>query len=357
MVSSGTFNNQNVIYDVIALIELGARRCGILPGRLGAEDVLNCQTELQMLINTLIMEGVPLWTIQKYIFGLNINQNLLPLLPEIVDVRNIMYRFNVPPSGGLAFSSAGGPAFNAFDQSLTTYCAQSAPNGNISYAFQNITQVCTVGILPHTTGSLNPIYEYSGDGTNWITAIPAASAPSIYKAGQWYWQDVEQPQSALYFRIRETSGGTLDVTELVFGAPAREINISRNNQDDYQNLPNKNFPGRVLEYWVDRQLTPRLWLWPASQYWLDSLVIWGRREIQDVGVFTNTLEFPQRWLDRIISSLAMRQALIIPGVDPARFPVLQAAEQAAKDLVWTEERDDSPVYIAPEIGAYTRGGR
>lgn len=238
---------------------------------------------------------------------------------------------------------------------LGTACTQTSPNGNISYQFATSTVVTCVGLLANSTQTLNPIYEYSNDGETWITAVSAASSPSSYVAGQWYWQDVPAPQPGILFRVRETSGGTLDVAQLGFNTQSTEILISRTNRDDYQNLPNKSFTGRVLQYWLDRQISPQLWMWPASYAWLDCLVAWQRMQIQDVGTFQNTLSFPQRWLDYVVYDTAARMALIIPGVDPARAPILTAMAQTAKMRAWTEERDMSQFLISPQIGCYTRG--
>jgi hypothetical protein len=355
MASSGLLNS--VQYDVTSLLELASRRCGVLPGRLTSEEILLAQQELQFIINTLINDGIPLWTITKQIYGLAVNQITVPLSNGAVDLINVLYRFTslTLPSGGIAASSAGGNAQNAFSQQLGVACTQTSANGNISYQFSTSTVVTTVGMLMNSTQTLNPVYEYSNDGANWFTAVPAASAPSIFIAGQWYWQDVPSPQLGLYFRVRETSGGTLDAAQLAFNTQSTEILISRTNRDDYQNLPNKSFIGRVLQYWLDRQINPQIWLWPASYQWLDCLVSWQRMEIQDVGTFQNSLSFPARWLDYVVWDLASRMSMIVPGVDPQRMPVLAAMATTAKMRAWTEERDASPVMLSPRIGCYTRG--
>ena len=353
--TSGTINNQS--YDVTSLIELASRRCGKLPGSLSSEEILIAQQELQFSMNAMISDGIPLWTITKQVYGLSVNQNLLQFSTGTIDLINVLYRFTSQtlPSGGIASSSAGGTASNAFNQQLGNACTQTSTNGNISYAFPTSTVVVTVGMLMNSTQALNPIYEYSNDGATWFTAVPAASAASTFSVGQWYWQDVTSPQPCLYFRVRETSGGTLDVVQLAFNTQSSEILISRTNRDDYQNLPNKNFIGRVLQYWFDRQIVPQMWLWPASYAWLDCLVVWRRREIQDVGTYGNTIEVPNRWLDYVVYDLASRMALVIPGIDPARAPILAGLAKTAKMRVWTEERDQSQFMISPQIGCYTRG--
>lgn len=345
-----------VSYDVTSLIEQACRRCGQLPGRLSAEEALDCRNELQMMLNSMIQEGVLLWTVDKQIYGVNLNQNLVQLDQSTIDIENILYRYNNLPSGGIAASSAGGIPSNAFDQNLTTACTQTTPNGNISYNFTTQTVITNVGILPNTTAILNPVYEYlDTDGVTWVTVI-AAPGQSSYTAGQWYWVDVPQPQSGLQFRVRETSGGTLDLTEIVFSTSPREILISRINKDDYQNLPFKNQTGRPLQYWFDRQIIPQMWVWPASAYSFNSLVVWRRRVLQNVGDFTNTLEFPPRWLDTIIWTLASRIIYILPGADINRGGLLEQKAAQARMLAFTEERDNSPFYIGYEIRGYTGGG-
>lgn len=351
--TSGVINS--VQYDIISLIEMASRRCGRLPGILSAEETLDAQNELQMMLYSLVQEGCPLWTVDKQIYGLNLNQNLLQLAPGTVDLQNVLYRFNNLPSGGIPTASTG-IAANAFDQNLTTACTQTAPNGYISYDFTTSTVVVTVGMLMNSTQLLNPTYEYSQDGITWIQSVPPALQQSSFVQGQWYWQDVASPQSALFYRVRETSGGTLDATEMVFGTSANEIILSQINKDDYQNLPYKNQQGRPLQFWYDRQITPQMWVWPASMYSFNSLVVWRRREIQDVGVFTNILEFPNRWLDTVVYSLSARMIYILAGADMARAPMLEQKAAQARQLAWTEERPTGPFYMAPMIGGYTQQG-
>lgn len=356
MTTSGTVNYTQL--DVAALIEKSFRKCGKNPAIVASELLLEAQSELFLILSSLINDGVPLWTVSPQIYGVHINQNLLQFSSGTLDVRTMMYRTNVLPTGGTAFSSAGGTAANAFDQDLNTACTQTVTDGYISYDFGSPVVITTVGMLPNSTQTLNPVYEYSSDGVNWTQATPLSSAASSFTAGTWFWQDVPNLSSfnsARYFRVRETSGGTLDITELVFGQFPSELPMARINQDDYQNLPTKSQPGRPLQFWFDRQITPQAWLWPASQYEFNTVVAWRRREIQDVGSFTNTLELPNRWLDPIIWDLAFRMALMPEmAVDPGRLALLERMSPKMMNRSWTEERDASPIYYQAGIGGYTR---
>ncbi len=344
--------------DVVALIEKAVRKCNKDPSVLPSEMLLEAQSELFLMLSSLVNDGVPLWTVTPQVYGVHINQNLLQFSSGTLDISNMLYRTNVLPSGGTPYSSAGGNAANAFDQNLTTACTQTSSDGYISYQFQSPVVITTVGVLPNSTRTLNPVYEYSSDGVTWSQAAPISSAASTFTAGTWYWQDIYNLSSAnqaLYFRIRETSGGILDMTEVVFGQQPYELPMARTNKDDYQNLPNKLINGRPLQYWFDRQITPQAWLWPASQYEFNTIVAWRRREIQDVGSFTDILELPNRWLDSTVWDLAFRMAMMpVMSVDPGRLALLERMSAKMMNRVWTEERDNSPVYYQANIRGYTR---
>lgn len=365
-ITSGTINVQQM--DITSIIEKAIRRCGRLPGSINPEEMNDAQQSLFLMLASFINRGIPLWTIEKLVLGLQINQKLLQFPVGTIDLRNVLYRYNVLPSGGIATSSAGGNASNAFNGVGTSPCIQTAPNGNISYNFGQQIVVPTVGFLNNQTETLSPVYEWSNDGVNWTLlaagnyagGMATAIGATTYNAGQWYWQDINNPVAAQYYRIRETGGGTLNVLQVVFGQPAREVTISRTNADDYQNLPYKDLVagssggGRPLQYWFDRQIQPQAWLWPESGLLFNSLVCWARRELQDVGSFTNILEFPTRWLNAIVWSLAENLSYELQGVQPQRIPVIAAKAKEEMALAWDEERDDSPFMIQPNIGVYTR---
>lgn len=344
--------------DVISLIEKAVRKCNKNPSAVPSELLLEAQSELFVMMSALVNDGIPLWTVTPQVYGVHLNQNLIQFSTGTLDISNMLYRTNTLPSGGIPFSSAGGQAANAFDQNLTTACTQTSPNGYISYQFPSPVVITTVGVLPNSTQTLNPVYEFSPDGVTWTQAVPISSAASSFTAGTWYWQDVKNlsaASQAQYFRIRETSGGILDMTEVVFGQQPYELPMARINKDDYQNLPNKLTTGRPLQYWFDRQITPQAWLWPASQYEFNTVVAWRRRELQDVGSFTNILEIPNRWIDSVIWDLAFRLSLNPEmGVDAGRIALLERTAPKMMSRVWDEERDNSPVYLQANIRGYTR---
>ena len=73
----------------------------------------------------------------------------------------------------------------------------------------------------------------------------------------------------------------------------------------------------------------------------------------DVGSLTQTIEVPQRWVDALTWELAHRLCYEIKDVDIAMADRLApiAAQQMAS--AFSEERDNSPFMMAPNVSMYT----
>ena len=183
------------------------------------------------------------------------------------------------------------------------------------------------------------------------TEVPVAAV------GEWTWFDLESSIATPYFRVRATTG-TLIFDEIYTGNTPTEIPLARMNRDDYTNLPNKTFQSnRPLQFWYDRQIpNPVMHLWPVpnSGATTSQLVLWVQRYIMDVGTMTQELEVPQRWYEAIVSMLAAKLALEIAEVNSALIPMLDQKAQQALYTAQAEERDNSPMMMAPNIAMYTR---
>jgi hypothetical protein len=153
--------------------------------------------------------------------------------------------------------------------------------------------------------------------------------------------------------------GTLDLLNVNFRrnpdiATYTDIPMYRMNLDEYNWLPNKSTEGtQPLQYWFDRQRTPKIHVWPVPNSGDHDIVYYRHRQIQDIGSLTQELEIPARWLEAIIWQLSLRLCFEIPGVTPERVQMVSA--MADKHMIDTEneETDKSNTYISPEIGVYT----
>lgn len=359
--TSGTVS-QTVI-NVNDILEDAMKACGLSTGEMSPENWVTARNNLYFYLSALTNDGLQLWTLQKYIIGMYTAQSIYPLDIGAVDIMNAVYRTVGTPSSGVATATSG-VAANAFDGDVTTFCTQTATNGSITYDFGiGVTYAPIMfGILPNGNNTYNLIYEHSPDNVTW-TAQYAPGSQS-YTNNQWNLTDVDAPVSDRFWRVRETGGAILNLTEVMFGSNPTDISIARMSNDVYANLTNKFQQGQQpLQYWVDRRQTvPYLNVWPVPNNPLVQIVVYRRRQIQDVGSLTNTLEIPQRWITCVTYALA---DLLIMKLDfpPEkrqeifmRKPILQQAAMSEYIRASNEERDSSQVNILDGVlSGYTGG--
>jgi len=300
------------------------------PQGVSAEQLQVAQENLYLILSDLANRGVQLWCIDKLILPMYENMAQVPVPVGTVDLLNTNLR-TIQYLSGIAASTA-----TASSLQLTT--------ANI---------VTTVGIL-WAAASQPFVIEYSADGSAWTT-IETVANPGL-TAGEWTWTDIDGSVTALYWRVRVTSG-TLSADSVLFGNTPNEIVMARLNRDSYNNLPNKTFQGRPLQFWLDRQLNqPFMYVWPvpSEEYTLAQVTTYIKRYIMDVGTLTQEIEVPQRWFNAIVYLLAAALAEEMPTVDPALIQILDQKALRALNQAEMEERDNSPIYFTPNIGVYTR---
>lgn len=362
MTTSGTVSTTT--FDTGKLITRAFGRCQTAPQKVTGEYLSIAQDLLYLSLSTIASKGVALWAQQKVVLPIYdaVQDVLAPL--GTVDVLNANLRsitqLQLPASGIVYASSAGGIAANAFDNNLATACTQTSPNGYIQVQFPAVGQPVIFGVLPNATGSWNVAIQTSNDGVTFTTVYANTALAAV--AGQWQWVDIEGIPEAgvLYVRLQASGGTTLNVTEFVCGASPQEIPIAKINRDDYSNLPNKWFQGRPLQFWYNKSIPqPTLTLWPSPQlqYTFSQIVLYVQRYVQDVGNLTQTVEVPQRWFLAILTRLAKELMLMIPEVAKGMSDLdKQILLQEDKDRWaegWASESDSSPVMMRPNIRAYT----
>jgi hypothetical protein len=333
MATSGTVSQ--TVVDVTALVEHAFRRCGKLASTISSELQLSARENLYFLLSDLANRGLSLWCIQKYVLGVSPYKTSYTLPVGVVDVMNTLYRTKTDLTGS-TISGAGWQG-----QDLTT--AQLVHTASVSFV---------------SNATVTLVLEYSADNATWVTSVAFPVAQTVL-AGEWLAVDPDSAVTARYWRVRDTSGTLPAVSILVFSKDPYEVPMAKLSGDDYQSLPNKTLSApagsKSLQYWFDKQITPRIVIWPASQGNVDQIVLWSQRHIQDVGALTNTLDIPQRWLESIILTLACRCALELPAgeLPPGRYELLSA--EAEKHLLQAEdsENDGSPIRIAPNIRGYS----
>ena len=335
MATSGTVGATPV--NVTTLIEHAYRRCGKLASTISSELQLSARENLYFLLSDLANRGLSLWCLQKQVLGVTANQVQFPLAVGTVDVMTSLYRTKTDLTGS-TISDAGWQGID-----LGVGGETAAYNAAITF-----------------TGATAPtlVFESSTDGLTWLQQGTFPSGVSV-SANTWICCDAENSPSVRYWRVRDTSGTLPTVGTLTFSTSPYEIPMAKLSNDDYAALPNKTFSvpsgSKSLQFWFDKQISPRLWIWPASQDSVDQIVVWSQRQIQDVGALTNTLDVPQRWLESIILLLACRCAVELPAgeLPQGRLEYLEA--KSAEHLAQAEdgESDGAPIRLSPNIAGYT----
>ena len=356
MAYSGTVGQ--TVVTVQNLIDDGARRSGKLAEELTVEQVQSAKQSLFLILSNLINQGIQYFAIKKQVYGLNPDQYEYLLPVGGVDVLNALYRWMTrptPAAGGAYFSSSGVTGL-AFDNNVLTSDAQTAPNGyiGVNYGQNNPIYAGSIGILPATSGSFHILLETSSDGSTWSTLVDTGVTQWV--SGQWLWYDIDPGVTAQYYRMRETSGGTLNVAEFYVGNNSTEVTMSRLNRDDYTNLPNKNFTAnQPFQFWVNRTIPQTtITLWPTPSDPFVQMTVWYSSQVEDVGALSGQLAVPDRWLMAIQNMLAHQMSQTLPAVPLPRIQYLEGQAEKYFQMAEQEERDKSPIYFAPNISVYTR---
>jgi len=356
MAYSGTVGT--TVVTVQNFIDQGARMSGKLAEELTSEQVQASKQALFFILSNLINQGINYWAINKIVYGLNPDQYEYLLPVGGVDVLNALYRrLNrpTPTNFGGYFSSSGNTGL-AFDNNVLTSDAQTSPNGyiGVNYGTNNGIYAGSIGILPATSGSFHILLEWSNDGTTWN--LLEDTGVTTWVSGTWLWYDIDPGVTAQYYRMRETSGNTLNVAEFYVGNNSTEITMSRLNRDDYTNLPNKNFTAnQPFQYWFNRTIPQStITLWPTPSDPFVQMTIWYSRQVMDVGQLNGQLEIPQYFNQAIQMMLAHQMSLVLPGVDLARVQYLEGQADKYFTMAENENRDRSPIYYSPNISVYTK---
>ena len=325
---SGTVSQ--TVFDTRKVIDSAMRRCRVQAQSITSEHIEIANDQLYLLLSDLANQGTPLWCIEKQIYPLYDGVGQITTDIGTVDILNSNLRQLQQATG---------------TETVTTTAIETQ--------FSSATFVTSIGIK--WSAASTPItIERSNDGATWETI--QSETPSAV-AGQWTWYDLDTVVAAEYLRVTATSG-VLSVDTLFLGNMPMEIPLARLNRDDYTNLPNKTFQSqRPLQYWFDRQVRrPVMYLWPVPNAAAETsqIVLWRQRQIMDVGTMTQEIEVPQRWYEAIVAGLAAKLALEIAEADPQLIPMLDAKAATALTIAQTEERDNSPIRMAPNISAYTR---
>lgn len=330
MTTSGTVDQTVVSVDTF--ISHACTRAGKLPSTVGGELLARIREALYFICSDMGNDGINLWCMTKSIVNVVANQVAYKIPVGTNDITTALYRtLNSIPG-------AGGQSASAYSFAATTPVAITNITGTFAAA-----------------GPASLAIEYSTDNINWTTLTTLQSFTVVIGAN--FVLDLDNSALAAYWRIRDTTGTLLSLTNVLFRTVNTEITMAKLNKDDYMNLPNKQYPSlRSLQYWFDKQIQPQVWVWPVSSQTLDQLVFWQASQVQDPGDLSNSLAIPSRWYQSLSDTLSYRVAMLIPPSELAvgRLDTLKNDATESRTRASDGESDGASYRLAPRISGYTK---
>ena len=136
----------------------------------------------------------------------------------------------------------------------------------------------------------------------------------------------------------------IDVLSVVLRRNNTDYALSRVSRDIFISIPNKTTQGRPSQFFLDRQNTPNLKIWPVPENDTDVIIYDALTRMDDADSQVNTMDMPFRFYPCLAAGLAyyisMKRA-------PDRIQLLKAVYEEEFERAMTEDRDRSSFNVVP----------
>jgi hypothetical protein len=132
-------------------------------------------------------------------------------------------------------------------------------------------------------------------------------------------------------------------------SPSTDIEIDRIGRQEFLNIPNKTTQARPTQYFVDRQITPVINIWPTPDSANYKLVSYRIQRIDDVNTSAENPEVPSRFIPCMVSGLAYYIAL---KKNPQKAGILKQQYEQDFKLAADEDRNRASLMLTPSRRFY-----
>jgi len=144
----------------------------------------------------------------------------------------------------------------------------------------------------------------------------------------------------------------IDVLSVIVRRDGTDYSMDRLSRDEYLTIPTKTTQGRPNQFFLDRQLTPNLKIWPTPENTSDAVIYDALTRMDDADVYTNTMDMPFRFYPCLAAGLSYYLSL---KRAPERTQLLKAVYEEEFQRAAEEDRDRASFNVAPKYDYY--GGR
>jgi|TARA_Y100000114_G_scaffold140937_1_gene146254 hypothetical protein len=142
----------------------------------------------------------------------------------------------------------------------------------------------------------------------------------------------------------EDAQSTVDILSGVVRRSDSDISITRVSRDDYLTIANKSTTGRPTQFYVDRQITPVVKVWPTPENSTDIFIYDRLVRIDDADASINTVDVPFRFYPCLTAGLAYYMAL---KRAPDRIQILKGLYEEEFQRAADEDRDKANINLVP----------
>ena len=290
-----TSNSKNFEIDVAEYIEEAFERCG-LELRTGY-DLKTAKRSMNLLFADWANRGLNQWTI---------DQTSITVASGVSEY----------PAGTLTLSVSASGSFSV-GETIT---------GGTSAATAIITSKPTSSAVATTI----PVGTFSSGVT--ITGGTSAATTTVSAV-----QDLSDVQS------------TIDILSTVVTRDGTDFAIDRLSRSEFLNIPTKTQTGRPNQFFLDRQITPVLKIWPVPDNNTDILKFNRLTRIEDADAFTDTMDVPFRFYPCLAAGLAYYLSM---KKNPQMMGMLKSIYEEEMIRAMEEDRDRASFKISPPTYRY-----
>jgi hypothetical protein len=142
---------------------------------------------------------------------------------------------------------------------------------------------------------------------------------------------------------------TIDFLSAVVTRDSTDLSITRVSRDSFLSIPSKATTGRPSQFFIERQTTPVLKVWPTPENNTDVIKFTRLTRMNDADTMTNTVDMPFRFYPCLAAGLAYYIAM---KRAPNKIQLLKAVYEEEFERAMTEDRDRSSFQVAPSLDYY-----
>jgi hypothetical protein len=147
----------------------------------------------------------------------------------------------------------------------------------------------------------------------------------------------------------DLNADVIDILSLVVRRDGTDYSLERISRDAYLNIPSKTTTGRPTQFFLDRQITPNLKLWPLPDNSTDAVYYDALTRLDDADTYINTIGVPFRFYPALAAGLSYYIAI---KKAPDRIQLLKGIYDEEMNRAMEEDRDRASFNVAPALRGY-----